>query len=78
MRTFCRRCGSPVLVNGECSQSEQHSVGFFDAMRRSHPVSLGEVLNGKRVVEVFWQWTPENGDVPMYRTEGETAAKAAS
>jgi hypothetical protein len=78
MRMFCRRCGSPVLVNGECSKSDQHSVGFFDAMRRTHPVKLGEVFDGKRVVETFWQWTPDNGDVPMYRTEGETAAKAAS
>lgn len=52
--------------------------GYFEAMRRTHPVKLGSIIDGKRVVETYWQWTPENGDVPMYRTEGETVAKAAS
>jgi hypothetical protein len=52
--------------------------GYFESMRRTHPVKLGEVIDGKRVVETFWQWTRENGNVPMYRTEGETVAKAAS
>ncbi len=53
MKTFCRRCGSPVLVNGECSTSEQHSVGLFQAMRRVHPVKLGDEIDGKRVVEIM-------------------------
>ncbi len=78
MKTFCRRCGSPVLVNGECSTSEQHSVGLFQAMRRVHPVNLGDQIDGKRVIETFWQWTPENGDVPMYCLDGESTARVLS
>jgi hypothetical protein len=49
--------------------------GYFEAMRRTHPVKLGEVINGKQVVETFWQWSPEKGDVPMYRVEGEAEAR---
>lgn len=49
--------------------------GYFEAMRRTHPLKLGEVIDGKRVVETFWQWSPEKGDVPMYRVEGETEAR---
>ena len=52
--------------------------GYFEAMRRTHPVKLGEVIEGKRVVETFWRWTPEDGDVPMYRLDGETTARVAS
>jgi hypothetical protein len=52
--------------------------GYFEAMRRTHPKKLGEVIDGKRVVETFWQWTPENGDVPMYRLEGETVARTSA
>lgn len=78
MRTFCKRCGSPVLVNGECSESEQHSVGFFETMRRAHPLKIGDCIEGKRIVLTFWEWSPENGNVPMYRLDGETTARVAS
>jgi hypothetical protein len=49
--------------------------GYFEAMRRTHPVKLGEIIDGKRVVATFWQWTPENGNVPMYRLQGEANGK---
>ena len=44
-------------------------------MRKTHPIKLSEIIDGKRVVETFWQWTPQNSDVPMYRVEGETQEK---
>jgi hypothetical protein len=39
-------------------------------MRQRHPGKLGDVIDGKLVVAVFWQWTRERGNVPMYRLEG--------
>lgn len=39
--------------------------GYFEAMRRSHPVKVGDTINGKRVVMTYWQWTPGLGDVPL-------------
>lgn len=69
MRTLCRQCGSPVQVNG---------VGFFEAMRRAHPLRIGDCIEGKRIVVTFWEWSPENGNVPMYRLDGETTARVAS
>lgn len=27
--------------------------GFFDSMRRSHPVKLGDTIHGKRVVSTY-------------------------
>jgi hypothetical protein len=52
--------------------------GYFEAMRRTHPVKLGDIIDGKRVVETYWQWTPADGDVPMYRLEGETVARKSA
>ena len=49
--------------------------GYFEAMRKSHPIKLGELIDGKRVIETFWQWSPDDGNVAMYRLEGDTEAK---
>lgn len=46
-----------------------------ERMRQLLPVKLGEVIEGKRVVEAFWEWTPEDGNRAMYRLEGEQKAK---
>jgi hypothetical protein len=49
--------------------------GYFESMRKSHPVKLGDMIEGKKVVATFWQWTPKAGDLPMFRLEGETEAR---
>lgn len=55
--------------------TEPLTNGYFDMMRRNHPIQVGELVDGKRVVETFWQWSPEKGDVPMYMVEGEAEAR---
>jgi hypothetical protein len=42
-----------------------------DAYRAIHPLRLGDLVDGKRVIETFWEWSPDRGDVPKYRLEGE-------
>jgi Lar family restriction alleviation protein len=37
-----------------------------------HPVRLGEIVEGKRVVMTCWEWTPESGNVPVFRLDGES------
>jgi len=49
---------------------------YFEAMRRMHPMQLGETVDGKRVVATFWEWRPEQGNVPMFRLDGETEPRA--
>lgn len=52
--------------------------GYFEAMRLCHPLKIGETFGGKRIVETFWQWTPEKGDEPMFRLEGEAEPQKVS
>lgn len=49
--------------------------GYFDMMRRNHPVRVGEVVNGKKVVCAFWEWTYEHGDRPLYWLQGESDSR---
>ena len=45
--------------------------GYFEMMRRNHPVLVGQVIDGKRVIRVCWEWTLVNGNRPIYQLEGE-------
>lgn len=49
--------------------------GYFAAMRRSHPIKLGDTIDGKRVVMTAWRCKPGLGDVPIYRLDGENDAR---
>lgn len=49
--------------------------GYFAAMRRSHPIKLGDTIDGKRVVMTAYRHQPGLGDVPIYRLDGETEAR---
>lgn len=55
--------------------SQDKSNGFFESMRRAHPLKLGDLIDGKKVVATFWSWSPEAGNVPMYRVEGNDKPK---
>jgi hypothetical protein len=46
-------------------------ASHLETMRRLHPVRLGDVIDGLRVVETFWRSSPEEGDVPCYKLQGE-------
>lgn len=46
-----------------------------EMIRQSLPVKLGDMIEGRRVVEAFWEWTHENGNRAMYRLEGEQKAR---
>jgi hypothetical protein len=39
-------------------------------IRQNHPVILGETKQGRRVVETYWEWSPERGNVAMYKLHG--------
>jgi DnaJ-class molecular chaperone len=45
--------------------------GYFESMRRTHPVKLGDVIDGKKVVKTCYQSTPE-GDVPVFSLADES------
>jgi hypothetical protein len=62
----------------DCSQSEtrpavdrSQPASYLETMRRLHPVRLGDVIDGLRVVETFWRSSPEEGDVPCYKLQGD-------
>jgi hypothetical protein len=46
-------------------------ASYLETMRRLHPVRLGDVIDGLRVVETFWRSSPEEGDVPCYKLQGD-------
>lgn len=52
--------------------------GFFDAVRRSHPIKLGTVINGRRVIATFNQSTDDSiwGDPWVQFDDGTQMAVA--
>lgn len=67
--------GSPPLLCEGMMPTEPLTNGYFDMMRRNHPIRVGEVVDGKKVVCAFWEWTYEHGDRPMYQLEGESDSR---
>jgi hypothetical protein len=65
--------GWPVVITANAADA-----GYFATMRRNHPVKLGEIINGKRVVETCWQRCQDDGDHPVYRLDGEDGYRLAS
>jgi hypothetical protein len=63
--------GWPVVITAP-------TPGYFATMRRNHPMTLGEVIDGKRVVATHWHRSAEDGDQPVYRLEGEDEYRLAS
>jgi hypothetical protein len=53
-------------------------TGYFAAMRRAHPIKLGDTIDGKRVMMTAWTCKPGLGDVPIYRLDGENDARELS
>ena len=43
--------------------------GYFNPLRHSHPVKLGDIIDGKRVVETFYKYV-DGKHIPYYRLEG--------
>lgn len=65
--------GWPMVITANAADA-----GYFATMRRNHPMTLGEVIDGKRVVATHWHRSPEDGDQPVYRLEGEDEYRLAS
>jgi hypothetical protein len=63
-----------AVSNGESNRE----TGYFAAMRRAHPIKLGDTIDGKRVVMTAWRCKPGLGDVPIYRLDGENDARELS
>lgn len=51
--------------------------GYFDLLRASHPLKIGDVIDGKKVIQTHYIRRGEQ-DVPMCYLEGEARAREYS
>lgn len=65
-------------IEGHARAKADQQRGFFEAMRKSHPIKVGDVIEGKRVVMTCWEWTPNGGDKPIFQLAGETKTRTVS